>query len=335
MKTQVFAGRIKDRNVLNFCSSGGAFTVLSDHFIESGNAVLCVGYNYETDQAEFSIVYSKSVRDKCRGSMYIQSYALDSWQEAVQWLKDNPDKELVFFGVGCQGAGFINYCESKRVRDRVTVVDIICHGSPSPMIWKRYVATLKENGKLTDINFRDKRTGWNNSVAVAKINGEEVSLTKWRRLNSSRTILRPCCSQCPYTAIERKTDITIGDSWHLEKKMPDLFDKMGTSVFIIHTDKGAALFEDVKSKLDYRESNVTDCWQLNLERPTEHADNRWCFWNDYRNKGIEFVMEKYATISFMRREKRKVSNILKFGGEGIEAIDFGHVANVSESRQAA
>ncbi|MBP3819904.1 MAG: Coenzyme F420 hydrogenase/dehydrogenase, beta subunit C-terminal domain [Butyrivibrio sp.] len=318
METQIYAGRIKDRNVLNFCSSGGAFTVLSDYFIDSGNAVLCVRYNYETDQAEFSMVYSKLERDKCRGSIYIQSYALDSWQEATQWLEDNPDNELVFFGVGCQGAAFINYCESKGLRKRVTVVDIICHGSPSPEVWKKYVASLKGNGNLTDINFRDKRIGWNKSVAVAKINGKEISLSKWRRIYSSRTILRPCCSKCPYTVIERKTDITVGDFWHIEKKIPYFFDKMGTSVFLIHTDKGAALFENIKSRLEYIESNASDCWQLNLERPTEHADNRWYFWNDYRNRSIEFVMEKYGTVSFIGRVKRKVFNLLKAGAGGVQ-----------------
>ena len=96
--------------------------------------------------------------------------------------------------------------------------------------------------------------------------------------------------------------------------MPDFFDDMGTSVFLIHSDKGAALFEDVKFRLEYRESNVTDCWQMNLERPTEHAENRAAFWKDYRNKGIEFVMEKYGTVSLMGRVKRKVSNLLKVRG---------------------
>ena len=47
MGTAVYAGRIKDKNVLNYCSSGGAFTALSDAFLEDHNAVLCTGYNYE------------------------------------------------------------------------------------------------------------------------------------------------------------------------------------------------------------------------------------------------------------------------------------------------
>lgn len=314
METKVYAGRTKDREVLNYCSSGGAFTVLSDEFLNSGDAVLCAGYNYGTHQTEFHMVFTKRDRDACRGSMYMQSYALDTWMEAADWLKRYPEKKLIFYGVGCQSAGFISFCERKGLRDRVTVVDIICHGSPSPMIWKQYAESLEVKGKLSEINFRDKRTGWDKSIGMAKVNGMEISLSKWRRLYSSRTILRPCCASCPYTVIERNTDITIGDFWHLERSMPDFFDDMGTSVLLIHTEKGMDLFHRVKAKMDYRESNTKDCWQMNLEKPTEHADNRARFWKDYRNKGINFVMDKYGTIRFTERVKRKMRSIQIFVG---------------------
>ena len=48
MMTQVYAGRTKDREVLKHCSSGGAFTALSDVFLKNGDAVLCSGYNYNS-----------------------------------------------------------------------------------------------------------------------------------------------------------------------------------------------------------------------------------------------------------------------------------------------
>ena len=290
METKVYAGRIKDRDVLHYCSSGGAFTALSDVYLNGGGAVLCSGYNYSTHQTEFRLVLTSADRDSCRGSMYMQSCALDSWYQAEKWLVSNPDKKLIFFGVGCQGAAFLEYCNRKGIRHRVTIVDIICHGVPSPMIWKKYVESFGKEKNLSDINFRDKRTGWNKSIGIAKVNGKEVSLSKWRQAYSKRVMLRPCCAFCPYTAIERKTDITIGDFWHLEKSMPEFFDDMGTSVFLVHTEKGLALFEDIKDKLDWRESNTEDCWQLNLEKPTDHAETREEFWKNYHRKGINYVM---------------------------------------------
>ncbi len=311
METKVYAGRAKDREILSHCSSGGAFTVLSDEFLEHGNAVLCAGYNYESRQTEFRLVFDKTERDRCRGSMYMQSYALDSWKKALKWLTDNPDKELIFFGVGCQGAAFKEFASRKGILSRVTIVDIICHGSPSPMIWKEYAKGLEEDGKLSSINFRDKRTGWNKSVGIARIGDKEISLSKWKKAYSSKVMFRPCCSKCHYTRTDRATDITIGDFWHLEDKMPDFFDPMGTSVFLIHTDKGMQLFDSVRNRLDYRESNTKDCWQMNLERPTTHAADREDFWKDYRKKGIDFVMNKYGTNNLTRKLQRKFRSLLK------------------------
>ena len=243
--------------------------------------------------------------------MYIQSCVTDAWREAIDWLVDNPEKQLLFFGLGCQAAGFASLCRMKGVLDRITIIDIICHGVPSPKLWKEYVASLEKRGKLSNINFRDKRTGWEKSIGVAKLNGKEISLQKWRKVYSSRRIMRPCCSLCPYTTIERKTEITIGDFWGMEKSLSQFYDPMGTSVFIIHSEKGQALFDRIKKQLDYRESNPVDCKQPNLERPTKHAEGRELFWKEYRRKGIDYVINKYGSDSLFSRIRRKVSYQLR------------------------
>ena len=40
--------------------------------------------------------------------------------------------------------------------------------------------------------------------------------------------------------------------------MPDFVDEMGTSLVLIHTERGKELFDDIKEKLDLRESNTKD-----------------------------------------------------------------------------
>lgn len=312
-ETRVYAGRIKDRDVLAHCSSGGAFTAISDLFLENDFALLCTTYNYDTNHAEFRLIFSKEERDKCRGSMYMQSIAQDTWQEALQWLKEHQEKKLVFFGVGCQSAAFYRLCQLKHVRSRVTFVDIICHGSPSPLIWKQYAEALSKNGRLSDINFRDKRTGWSRSVGIAKVDGKEVSLSKYRKVYSGKYSIRPCCSSCPYTEIQRYSDITIGDFWHMEKSMPDFMDEMGTSLFLLHTEQGRRIFDLLKEKMEWRESNITDCWQYNLEKPTQHSNRREAFWKDYKTKGIEYVMDKYSRTAKLSKIK-KYLKILTRGG---------------------
>lgn len=311
MDTLVFAARHKDSAVLRSSSSGGAFTALSDVFLARGDAVLCVRYDYGTHAARFRLALDKAGRDASRGSMYMQSDPGDSWKEALAWLRANPGKRLLFVGVGCQTAAFARFAGMNGVRDRVLAVDLICHGAPSPLVWKDYIESLARGEPVSGLDFRDKRKGWNRSVGVVRIGGREVSVMPYRRLYSRRFTLRKCCSSCPYTVMSRETDITIGDFWHLGKSMPDFVDPLGTSLFLVHTDRGLAAFDAVRDAMDVRPSNTRDCWQLNLERPTQHARNRNAFWRDYRLNGITHAMDRFGRITLAGRLLVRIKRLLR------------------------
>ena len=132
--TIVYAGRLKDKSALMSSSSGGAFTALSDFFLKNGNAVVAAIYNYENHTAEFRMILNEKWRERAKGSKYMQSKPNDIYQKAYYWLMENPEKELLFVGMGCQADGFRKFSEIKRIRDRVCIIDIICHGSPSPKL---------------------------------------------------------------------------------------------------------------------------------------------------------------------------------------------------------
>ncbi|MCC8094200.1 MAG: Coenzyme F420 hydrogenase/dehydrogenase, beta subunit C-terminal domain [Tannerellaceae bacterium] len=316
IKTTVYAARVKDRELLERSSSGGAFTAISDYFLENGNAVVCAIYNYDSNRTEFCLVTDKKARDQALGSKYMQSNPSIIYKAALQWLKDTPERKLLFVGMGCQADGFRKFAETMRIRDRVIVVDIICHGSPSPKLWKQYADVLerKHGGKIEYLTFKDKRNGWNHPTAMAEINGEEFNLNDYVKIFYNQCALRPSCYECPYSTTERKTDITIGDFWHIEKTIPDFYDPQGTSSFLIHTERGLKVFNIIKAKLDYRSSNIEECWQVNLERPTEKSPMRERFWLDYRTKGIEFIMKKYGTDSVQKKVKKKLKHIFRGGG---------------------
>ena len=65
----------------------------------------------------------------------------------------------------------------------------------------------------------------------------------------NRCALRPSCYMCPYATIERKTDMTIGDFWHIDEMIPDFYDENGNSLFLIHTDQGEKVFDDIKENV--------------------------------------------------------------------------------------
>ncbi len=312
--TIVYAGRLKDKSALMSSSSGGAFTALSDAFLKSGDAVVAAVYNYENHTVEFQMILDEKQRERAKGSKYMQSKPGDIYQEAYHWLMDNPKKELLFVGMGCQSDGFRKFSEIKGIRDRVYIVDIICHGSPSPKLWREYAESIqKKDGRITYLTFKDKRNGWKSPTAYVKVNGSERPLKDYVRVFYNQCALRPSCYECPYATTERKTDMTIGDFWHIEETIPDFYDPNGNSLFLIHTDRGEELFEKVRDNLDYRLSNTAQCWQANLEAPTQKSEQRDVFWNDYQKKGIDFVIKKYGTVPMKTKVKNKLLNILRGG----------------------
>ena len=312
--TIVYAGRLKDKSALMSSSSGGAFTALSDAFLKSGDAVVAAVYNYENHTVEFQMILDEKQRERAKGSKYMQSKPGDIYQEAYRWLMDNPKKELLFVGMGCQSDGFRKFSEIKGIRYRVHIVDIICHGSPSPKLWREYAESIqKKDGKITYLTFKDKRNGWKSPTAYVKVNGAERPLKDYVRVFYNQCALRPSCYECPYATTERKTDMTIGDFWHIEETIPDFYDPNGNSLFLIHTDRGKELFEKVRDNLDYRLSNTAQCWQANLEAPTQKSEQRDVFWNDYQKKGIDFVIKKYGTVPMKTKVKNKLLKILRGG----------------------
>ena len=50
---------------------------------------------------------------------------------------------VLFSGTPCQTAGLNAYI-GKKLREHLFLVDIICHGVPSPYIWKDYLLYLEQ-----------------------------------------------------------------------------------------------------------------------------------------------------------------------------------------------
>lgn len=315
INTVVYAGRVKDEALLMRSSSGGAFTVLSDFFLDNGDVVVASVYDYESHTTRFCLIRTKEERDAALGSKYMQSEPGNVFRTAYEWLKENPEKKLLFVGMGCQTDGFRKYAEMKQIVDRVCVVDIVCHGTPSPKIWTEYARRLEQRkGTITYLTFKDKRNGWRTPTAYVKIDGREVPIDDYVKVFYSRCTLRPSCHECPYATTERRTDMTIGDFWHIEDTIPDFYDPRGTSLFLIHTNRGQALFDCIRNRLDCRLSDTKQCWQKNLEAPTPVSEFRQAFWEDYQSEGTDFIMKKYGSIPLKTKVKRTIRNIIRGGG---------------------
>lgn len=312
----IYAAKARDKEVVTNSSSGGIFTILSDLFLEKKDAVVSCIYAYDEKSVKFSWIDSKSKRNEARGSKYIQAEAGDTFSDIVKWLLDNPHKNMLVVGTGCQIAGLDLVLSEKKLRSRVVLVDLICHGAASSGLWKEFISNLekKNGGKINNITFKDKRNGWENPSVFVKIENKEVSIKPYADWFYMGWSLRESCYECPYARIDRNSDITIGDFWGIQNVMPEFYDNMGVSLVITHNEKGEKIFDLAKKTIDFYESNRKDCLQPRLMTSQVRPKNRDSFWKDMNKKGIEFCEKKYFEyykVPLKVKMKNSIKRILK------------------------
>lgn len=311
---EIYAVKHKDEQVRMNSTSGGVFTALSDFMLQQEGVIF--GASFDDNMVVcHQRADTKKEREHFRGSKYVQSDLRDVFKQIKQLLKEG--RYILFTGTPCQVSGLNSYLKNTNT-NKLFVCDIVCHGVPSPLMFKEYINLLerKNNSKIIKYYCRDKVNGWHSHTERAVYaNGTEdfksTLSTVYRELFYSHNVLRPACHNCKYTNFNRPSDITFADFWGIEKSMTEFDDNKGISLVLVNTPKGKELFKGVESNLEIRESNTKDCLQPQLQYPSKPATTRQEFWRDYNAYGFEYVIKKYAGYNTKTRIKAKIISILK------------------------
>lgn len=307
-KPEVFAVQHKDENVRAASRSGGIFTALSDYILEQEGIVYgCV--LTEDFEAVHVRAHSKHVRDRMRGSKYIQSRMNDTYKNVKYDLEAG--RKVLFSGTSCQVAGLKGYLG--REYDKLFCIDIVCHGVPSPKVWKAYLIwqTKKNQSKVKTVDFRNKKDfGWRDHIETLCLeNGQTVNSKVFTTLFYGHSILRPCCYECPYKSVMHPGDITIADYWGIEKTAPEFDDNKGASLVLINGEKGKEVFDTIKDQVKWKEARLEDSMQPPLIAPFPEPRNRKNFWNDFENKDFNYIVKKYGGKGIKNKIKYALRNI--------------------------
>jgi coenzyme F420-reducing hydrogenase beta subunit len=312
----VYAVKHKDDNVRMNSSSGGMFTAISDYIIDIDGVIYGAAFD-ENIVVRHQKAWTEEERNKFRGSKYVQSNLIGVFEDTKNELKKG--RTVLFTGTPCQNAGLHSYLNKNY--ENLYLCDIVCHGTPSPLIFKNYIkyCECKHNNSITEYYWRFKGNGWHSHTEKAVYaDGKEDSTSllsqSYKELFYSHVTLRPACHNCKFCNFSRPSDITIADFWGVEKSMPDFDDNIGTSLVLINSSKGKELFNNIRKDLYYQKSNTTDCLQPNLHTPSLASSKRDQFWKDYRDKGFEYVLKKYTGYGFVGQSKKAAAKVLnKFG----------------------
>jgi coenzyme F420-reducing hydrogenase beta subunit len=250
-----YAAIAKDDLVRQKSSSGGIFWILASDILAKGGIVFGAAMN------DYLMVYHTAVESteeliKLQGSKYVQSKIAGTYAQAKKAL--SVGRYVLYSGTACQIAGLMRYLDKEY--EKLYTVDVLCHGVPSSKVWERYIREQEATygASVKEAYFRDKKLGWKKySLMLVFKNGESyirtVAEDNYFRLFLANYSLRPSCYSCIFKSLERYSDITIGDCWGIETYMPDMDDDKGTSVVLVHTEKGQKLFNQLAPAMQFRE----------------------------------------------------------------------------------
>lgn len=298
-------------------SSGGLFYLFAKNILDDNGVVFGATFN---DEFEVCHTYIKKENEiiKLMGSKYVQSKIEDMYSNVELFLSQGI--KVLFTGTACQISGLISFL--KKEYTNLYLVDVLCHGTPSPLVWDLYLEKIKKERwpNIREISFRDKKNGWKDySVKITFENGEEYCVPykddMYMQMFLSEICLRPSCYACKFKELGRDSDITIGDAWGIGSNNPEMDDDKGTSISWVHTKKGQSLFDSVEGKLIYKMVELDDVLPPNAnsrKSVTSHL-HRKKFMKKLKNKEDFYKLHELIKLN-------SVEKIIQKGRSGVKKI---------------
>ena len=321
--TDVLTGYAKDRALLPLSSSGAIFPVLAAEIIRRGGVVFGAAFDEHFDVVHTAAESVAGLSALC-SSKYVQGrIPSDCYPQIKAAL--TAGRWVYFGGLPCQVAALKSYLG----RDYETLItqDTACHSVPSPLVWDGYKEELEKQygGKLTAFSFRNKANGWEGYYIRAEFdNGEKfqqpAAENPYQRGFLKGLYSRSSCFSCKFKGVERCSDITLADYWGVKGIQPDAYNPQGTSLILIHSEKGRSLLASCKDWLKLQPA-AKDAFAFNpavltpIEKPARYDE----FWAEYGQTPFnalvsacceptkEELMRERRSHSFLARVIRRLS----------------------------
>jgi len=313
METFVYASFNKNEQIRRQSSSGGIFYALAEYVLDHHGVVFGARFD-ESWMVKHDYCETIDELSPFLGSKYVQSKIGDTYKQ-VKFFLDN--KRLVLFcGTPCQIYGLKNYLKIEY--ENLILVDFVCHGVPSPEVWKAYLDRNFDKDDIININFRDKKTGWNQYSLEIKQKEQTYSCihnnNEYMKGFLKDIYLRPSCYQCKFKGIQRCSDFTLGDLWGIDTfDLPEEFyDDRGVSFVMINSKKGKTLFANMRLSLHSIRVDIDKIIEKNpmIIKSTPINNKREKFYKNGIENGI-LQLEKILRPSLCKKIKRRIKRILK------------------------
>lgn len=248
-----------DKDTLSNTSSGGVADLLARQLTNEGYTCIGVGYDNEKGRAFHYVAHTPEETTGFRGSKYIQAYSFPAFRELVDNCNRLP---YAVFGTPCQIYAIHRYLNCRKIRERVLLIDLFCHGCPSLLLWRKYMHEIKTStgaSKFDRLDFRSKNSGWGNFSINVMVQGRKVFQSKpgkdpFYTLFFSNQLLNAACTDCRLRSTMAYTDIRLGDFWGRQYAS----NRQGVSAVCPVTDSGRKAFESLLPALTLHKKHTFD-----------------------------------------------------------------------------
>ena len=277
---EIYSAHNTNEDELMQSSSGGIFILLAKQVLQEEGVVFGVKFD-ENWNAIHAFAETEEDVKQFMGSKYVQSRIGNTYNEAREFLLSG--RQVLYSGTPCQIAGLKFFL--KKDYDNLTTIDIVCHGVPSPKVWRSYLKSITpKNEQIQCIRMREKRNGWKKyGISISFKNKSQYyspfSEDAYMQAFLKNITLRPSCYKCPFKQIKSGSDITLGDFWGIEYIDSSQYDNRGTSLVLINTEKGKRQFP--WEKVTQKNQSISDAIKYNsalISSVKPHWLRNYFFW---------------------------------------------------------
>lgn len=310
---KVYAAVNPDEEIRMQSSSGGIFTPIAEKVLKNGGVVFGAKFN-SAWTVEHGFTETIDGLAAFRGSKYVQSDVGKTYRQAETFLKAG--RRVLFSGTPCQIAGLKRFL--RKEYENLLTVDVVCHGVPSPLVWREYLKFIRPKGVagknsvllflnkelvITSILFRNKKLGWKKvgfEIRLSASKADKKSVLKSGKYLKKRDTLyffepisqnvfmqgflkniylRPSCYACPARSGRSGSDISLADYWKVWDFHPEMFDDKGTSCVMANTVKGQSEISSLNLSLVESDYKCALSGNICIEQNVEMPPSRSLFWD--------------------------------------------------------
>ena len=308
-----YAAISKDKDNLNASTSGGIFFHICKYVLSNNGIVYGCAWNNKINVEHVRIDTLEDLK-RLYQSKYIQSNNTNSYLKVKSDL--NAKKLVIYSGTACQIAGLRLFL--KKDYDNLFTVEVICHGVPSPGLFREYIYWLEKKFKKKIIKyaFRNKEKHKSGEHYMLSITFEDFS-KKFIYANEdpyyssflNDKTLRKCCYSCKYKLKNRISDFTLGDFWGAEKYLKKFPAQNGVSAIMINSTKAEKLFNQIKNDLIFQKVDIDYVFKGNKSLENSASANNLF---DYDLNDIRLFDKLKQKFSVYNKLKNIIPDKLKY-----------------------